>query len=501
MKTLASRHFRFFTATCLAVALLGAMPIAGRDSPAMAAEDAARPMASIVVDVETGKVLSQDRASERRYPASTTKLMTAYLALKALRDERAALDTPVVMTRRAAAEPPSKMGFQPGSVMRLDSALRMMLVKSANDVAYAIGQTIGGGSMDDFVAMMNDTARRLGMLDTRFINANGLPGDGQYSSAKDLAILGVAIRREFPAFSDFFNTEAISNGKRVMNNGNKLLGRFDGADGMKTGYICASGFNLVSSATREGRTLVAVVIGANGTIERERNSAEILEAGFKADLAKIDTTVDELPTATGEPLDVSGYICSSEGRTARANERVEEKEREETYGSPYLHEMDRSPVVLQVGLGGAAGNDIAEPGISLISAYGIPLPTPRPERPQETAMTPPLTVDDLIPPAIPAEADATDVRGEDVDYGGEGDAARKAVAESAAMVGNARLGDPAASDLRSSKAETDGLSGKTSRLDIYREGGEAPREDGNGALALQPTSPVPFPTPPPPAAN
>lgn len=486
MKTPACLQFRFLTAACLAVALLGAMPVAGLDSRAMAAEDIAQPMASIVVDVETGKVLSQDRATERRYPASTTKLMTAYLALRALREERAALDTPVVMTRRAAAEPPSKMGFQPGSVIRFDNALRMMLVKSANDVAYAIGQTIGDGSMETFVSMMNANAQRLGMLDTRFINPNGLPGEGQYSSAKDLAILGVAIRREFPAFSDFFNTEAISTGKKVMKNGNKLLGRFDGADGMKTGYICASGFNLVSSATREGRTLVAVVIGANGTIERERHSAEILEAGFKADLAKIDTTIDELPTATGEPLDVSGYICSSKGRSARANERVEEKDREEVYGSPYLHDMDRSPVVLQVGLGGAAGNAIAEPGISLISAYGIPLPTPRPDRPQETAMTPPLTVDDLIPPAIATETDGTDAGIDGEADSDKGDGVPQAVAVSANPVEDLRVIDPGMSD----RSETN-EDGKTSRLHIYRD----------DALALQPTSPVPFPTPPPPAAN
>lgn len=481
MKTPACLQFRLLTAACLAAALIGATSVAGLDSRAMAAEDVAKPMASIAVDVDTGKVLAQRRATERRYPASTTKLMTAYLALKALREERAALNTPVIMTRRAAAEPPSKMGYQPGSVMRLDNALRMMLVKSANDVAYAIGQTIGEGSMETFVSMMNETAKRLGMLDTRFINPNGLPGDGQYSSAKDLAILGVAIRREFPAFSDFFNTEAISNGKRVMKNGNKLLGRFDGADGMKTGYICASGFNLVSSATREGQTIVAVVIGANGTIERERTAAEILEAGFGADLAAIDTTVDELPTSAGEPLDISGYICSAKGRSARANERIEEKQREETYGSPYLRDMDRSPVVLRVGLGGAAGNAIAEPGISLISAYGIPLPTPRPTPPEEVAIAPPLTIDDLIPPAIVTEGGS-----ESEEEDGGGDQAQRSVAVSAKAVEDASAVAPEMSGL--GQADEDG---KTSRLGIHR----------NGALALQPVERIPFPTPAPPAAN
>jgi D-alanyl-D-alanine carboxypeptidase len=392
VKTLPSHRSRVLTAICVAVSLLGAPAIPGQEALAQTVAAASDPqeagMATIVVDVASGKVLSQERATERRYPASTTKLMTAYLALKALEDKDVALDSPVIMTREAAAEAPSKMGFQPGSVMRLDTALRMMLVKSANDVAHAIGQMLAGGSLDDFVVMMNEAAVRLGMRDTRFINANGLPGEGQYSSAKDLAMLAVAIRREFPAFSDYFGTEAIAAGSGILKNGNKLLGRFDGADGMKTGYICASGFNLVSSATRDGRTLVAVVIGANGTIPRERRSAEILEAGFHADLASIDTTLDELPVSSGEPVDVSGYICSAEGRTERANERQEEAGREEVYGSPFMHALNRPEVVVPVSLGGAAGNDLVEPGVSLIEAYGIPLPTWRPSRPDEETPTP-----------------------------------------------------------------------------------------------------------------
>ncbi|WP_244486680.1 serine hydrolase [Aurantimonas sp. Leaf443] len=339
---------------------------------------AARAESSIAVDVATGKVLAQDNATERRYPASTTKLMTAYVALKALKDGRAALDTPVIVTRRAAAEPPSKMGFKPGSVVRLDVALRMMLVKSANDIAFAIGQTLGNGSIEAFVAEMNATAASLGMADTHFVNANGLPGEGQYSSAKDLAILGLAIRRDHPAFTDYFGTEAIRTGAATMENGNKLLGRYDGADGMKTGYICASGFNLVSSATRGGRTIVAVVLGADGPITRERESAAILEAGFKTDPATVSTLVTALPRSAGAPIDISETICSSQGRTARANERQEETAREETFGSPFLHDLKRPPVAVPVALGGAAGNALVEPGVTVIAAYGIPIPTPRP---------------------------------------------------------------------------------------------------------------------------
>lgn len=360
------------------VAITSANAAPAKPKPEKAAPGG-EPMASVAIDVATGKVLSANRASERRYPASTTKLMTAYVALNKLRQGKATMNTPVVMTRRANAEAPSKMGFKPGTVVRLDMALRMMLVKSANDVAYAIGQALADGSMEDFIDMMNEDAARLGMLDTHFVNPNGLPGDGQYSSAKDLAILGVTIRREFPAFADYFGTEAIALDARVLKNGNKLLGRFDGADGMKTGYICASGFNLVSSATRNGRTIVAVVMGANGTIPRERLAASLLEDGFNTDPKTIDTTVDELPVSSGAPTDTSDYICSSRGRTDRANERVEEAGREEKFGSPYLHDLGRPPVTFKVSIGGAAGAAMIPAGVSVIEAYGIPVPTPRPE--------------------------------------------------------------------------------------------------------------------------
>lgn len=370
-----------------------------------AAEVANHPASSIVVDVATGKVLSEHNATERRYPASTTKLMTVYLALKALREGTVSLDSPVIVTRLAAAQAPAKMGYPAGSVIRLDNAMKMMLVKSANDIAMAIGQSLAHESEEGFVDMMNAEAARLGMKDTHFVNPNGLPQDGQHSSAKDLAILAIQIRREFPAFSGYFDIEAITNGKYVMKNGNKLLGRFEGADGMKTGYICASGFNLVSSATRDGRTLVAVVLGANGTIKRERLSAAILQAGFETDLATKTQTVDQLPTSPGEVIDISDYICGAKGRSARAAERDEEKDRDEKFGSPYLTEMQRPPVTVKVGLGGAAGNELVDAGVSIIANYGIPIPTPRPTPPApESIATDGSAPDGAATPAEPGEA-------------------------------------------------------------------------------------------------
>ena len=338
---------------------------------------------SVVVDVATGKVLASKNASARWYPASTTKLMTAYLALKAVQDKAAALDTPVIVTRLAESQAPSKMGFPAGSVVRLDVALRMMLVKSANDLAVAIGQTLAPGPMQTFVDRMNLQAAALGMRDTRFINPNGLPGEGQYSSAKDLAILATRLRRDFPAFSDLFGTEAISTGNRTIRNTNPLLGRYAGADGMKTGYICASGFNLVASATRGGRTIVAVVLGAEGPIVRDRIAAELLENGFRTDPKTVPTDVLQLPVAGGPVADISEAICSPAGSKSRAKERQAEAKRNGTSGSPFLHEMTRPPSVVQLALGGAAGNDRVAAGVSLIAAYGIPVPTFRPALPGE----------------------------------------------------------------------------------------------------------------------
>ncbi len=275
------------------------------------------------------------------------------------------------------------MVYEPGSVMRLDNALRMLMVKSANDVAVAIAQALSpDGSTAGFVERMNAEAIRLGMADSRFINPNGLPGPGQWSSAKDLAILGVAIRREMAGFRDYFATEAISTGEVTMKNYNSLLGHYPGADGMKTGYICASGFNLVASATRDDRTLVAVVLGAEGPIVRARIAAEILENGFKVDpAASTEPVVVDLPASGGAPADISDVICSPAGRTARANERDAEDARDEAFGSPYMTALERPLVTVPVALGGAAARDDIEAGISLIAAYGIPIPTPRPGAP------------------------------------------------------------------------------------------------------------------------
>jgi D-alanyl-D-alanine carboxypeptidase len=235
--------------------------------------------ASILIDADTGKVLHADNATYPWYPASTTKLMTLYMTLSAVRDHRITFDTLFTVSRNANMQAPTKMGLPVGTQVTVDNALKMMMVKSANDMAVMLAEGIGG-SIDDFAQQMTDTAHQLGMSESNFVNPNGLPADGQITSARDLAILARALIREFPDYSFYWHVPAIKFGRRIVRNYNPLLGRYPGADGMKTGFICASGFNLVATATRNNKHLIAVVLGAPSGAVRAIKAAEMLESGF-----------------------------------------------------------------------------------------------------------------------------------------------------------------------------------------------------------------------------
>jgi D-alanyl-D-alanine carboxypeptidase len=234
---------------------------------------------SILIDADSGKVLRADNATYPWYPASTTKLMTLYMALSAVRDNRITFDTLFTVSRNANLQAPTKMGLPVGTQVTVDNALKMMMVKSANDMAVLLAEGVSG-SVDDFAQAMTDTAHKLGMSESNFVNPNGLPADGQITSARDLAILARALIREFPDYSFYWHVPAIKFGRRIVRNYNPLLGRYPGADGMKTGFICASGFNLVATATRNNKHLIAVVLGAPSGAVRAIKAAEMLESGF-----------------------------------------------------------------------------------------------------------------------------------------------------------------------------------------------------------------------------
>jgi D-alanyl-D-alanine carboxypeptidase len=246
------------------------------------------------------------------YPASLSKLMTAYVTLKAVKEGRISLDTLLTVSPIAASQSPSKMGFRPGTQVTVDNALKMMLVKSANDMAVVLAEGVGG-SIDGFSALMNENAQRLGMTQTSYVNPNGLPADGQITSARDLAILARAIIHDLPEYEYFVHIPSIRFGRRVTQNFNKLIGRYPGADGFKTGFICASGYNLVGSATRDGRRLIAVVLGASSGTMRAVRAAQLLDRGFAANplswLHPSLGTVDNLVPIDASPPNLRDEMC------------------------------------------------------------------------------------------------------------------------------------------------------------------------------------------------
>jgi D-alanyl-D-alanine carboxypeptidase len=235
--------------------------------------------ALLLVEASSGKVLHAENATYPWHPASLTKLMTAYVALRAVRERRMTLNSLIAISELAHSQVPSKMGFKPGTQVTLDNAMKMMMVRSANDIAVAIAEGVSG-SVENFSAEMNAAAQRLGMTQSNFVNPNGLPDPRQVTSARDLAILARALIREFPEYDLYWHIPAIKFGKRIMRNYNKLIDRYPGADGMKTGFICASGFNLVASATRHGRRLIGIVLGAPSSPVRAEKAARLLESGF-----------------------------------------------------------------------------------------------------------------------------------------------------------------------------------------------------------------------------
>jgi D-alanyl-D-alanine carboxypeptidase len=284
---------------------------------------AAQAEARLLIEADTGKVLEAENATIPWYPASVTKMMTAYVTLKAIKDGKLTLDTLFSVSPTAASQSPSKMGFRPGTQVTVDNALKMMLVKSANDMAVVLAEGVGG-SIDGFSVMMNQTAQKLGMTQTSYVNPNGLPADGQITSARDLAILARAIIKDLPEYEYFVHIPSIRFGRRVTQNFNKLIGRYPGADGFKTGFICASGYNLVGSATRDGRRLIAVVLGSSSGTMRAVRAAQLLDRGFGSNglgwLKPSLGTVDQLAPVDASPPNLRDEMCGGKHKRPASDE-------------------------------------------------------------------------------------------------------------------------------------------------------------------------------------
>ena len=271
----------------VAVALLAMLCFA---APAWAGK-----YASIVIDMETGQVLHDREADELRHPASLTKVMTLYLVFDALESGKLKLTDRLPVSKAASRAQPSKLGLKSGSTIKVEDAIRALVTKSANDVAIVIAEKLGGGSETKFVAKMNTKAKELGMLNTTFRNASGLPDKKQVTTARDMAKLAEAVYMDHKNRYNYFSLSSFSWGKRKYMNHNELLKRVAGVDGIKTGFTNASGYNLMASAERNGRRVIAIMLGGSTGRSRDAHVADLIEAAF-LELGGAPDSEDDLRT-------------------------------------------------------------------------------------------------------------------------------------------------------------------------------------------------------------
>jgi D-alanyl-D-alanine carboxypeptidase len=245
--------------------------------------------ASLIIDADTGVVLHQENAGQYRYPASLVKMMTLYMTFQALENGSLSMDERVSVSSHAARQAPSSMYFKAGSSVAVKDAVMAVVIKSANDAAVVLGEAVSG-SESQFAADMNKMAKRLGMEHTTFRNASGLPDPRQITTAYDLARLAVALRRDYPQYYGLFNKDQFTYNGHVYGTHNRVTKNYQGADGIKTGYVRASGFNLVTSATRNGKSLVGVVLGGRSYASRDQQMISLLDRSFSGSIQKADNS-------------------------------------------------------------------------------------------------------------------------------------------------------------------------------------------------------------------
>ncbi|WP_305983665.1 D-alanyl-D-alanine carboxypeptidase family protein [Roseibium sp. MMSF_3544] len=251
------------------------LPVIGY-APATAEE---RGFSALVLDASTGQELYAVNADAARFPASLTKMMTLYLLFEAVADGRYSLSSPLTVSVNAASQPPAKLGLKEGSTITVRQAAQALSVRSANDVGVAVAENLAG-SEEAFARQMTQQARALGLSRTRFVNATGLPDPAQVTTARDMAKLGLALKRRFPQYASYYRAKSFNYNGRTFKATNNLLGKVPGVDGLKTGYIRMSGYNLVATARRGGKQLIVVVIGGKSETARDTEVARLIEAHF-----------------------------------------------------------------------------------------------------------------------------------------------------------------------------------------------------------------------------
>jgi len=287
---------------------------------------------ALLFEAKTEKVIYAEDPDLLWHPASLTKLMTAYLTFEAISKGELSMSDKITCSANANKQPPSKIGLPVGGTMTVESALKVLIVKSANDVAVMIAEHVGG-SEQGFIDQMNLAAKRLGMTRTNFVNPHGLPHSRQITTARDMARLTRAILNEFPDYSDFFAMRYVKVGKRNLRSHNWLLRNYPGADGMKTGFICDSGYNIVASATRGDVRLVAVVMGARTGLSRRVRTAKLLDHGFQRYewksmfASQLDQMPVQMATLSEGPESLRSTVCGVRRKVRRSRKARRKKKK------------------------------------------------------------------------------------------------------------------------------------------------------------------------------
>jgi D-alanyl-D-alanine carboxypeptidase len=333
---------------------------------------------AIVVDAESGNVLYESNSGTRTFPASLTKMMTLYLLFEAIEAKQVKLDDMLAVSAHAAVQPATDLGLQPGQRISVEKAILGLIVHSANDVAVVVAEALGG-TESQFAVKMTKKARELGMTSTQYQNASGLPDAGQLTNARDMAILARALITRFPGFYPYFATESFTYGGRVYTSHNHVVMNYAGADGLKTGYIRASGYNVATSAVRNGRRIIAVVMGGRSAYKRDIQMMGLLDQGFALAATQPKTQVASA-TLPQPPVAASAQTAKTSAKTV---------------GSPALLMTESKPVALA-----ALGAPAAAPeAVTVEVADAMVDPAPAANSTQEAATA---QIASIEPTAAPA---------------------------------------------------------------------------------------------------
>ena len=304
--------------------------------------------AAVTVDARTGAILYDDSSNSLRHPASLTKMMTLYIVFQELKAGRIKLSTPLRVSRRAAGMAPSKLGLKPGSTITVELAIKALIVKSANDVAATVGENLGG-SEAAFASRMTKVAHSIGMSRTVYRNASGLPSSSQVTTARDQATLGLRLMRDFPQYYPYFrSTQFVFKGRTIRGH-NRLVGNYAGTDGIKTGYVNASGFNLVTSTRRGEKRLVGVVLGGKTASRRNSYMMTMLERAFKK--ARNGRTIAAMAGSSKGVVDpLQNLKSQNDQTTASVDPAASEKDTEGLAAAAQSVADGAEPAVLEAGL-------------------------------------------------------------------------------------------------------------------------------------------------------